>query len=142
MRTLILTATAFILLTSCATRAGTSTRPPDRPTILATPTLKPPDSDLPAAGICGTATGTYATVTINRDTPSPRCQHISPNQSLRIINHTDHPADIRLADHALTLPPQTEGMIDQPFGDYLAPGVHILEISTYPGGGAALWLDR
>ncbi|MFN8512057.1 MAG: hypothetical protein U0841_05610 [Chloroflexia bacterium] len=142
MRRLIAITIATILLTSCATRAGTPTRPPDRPTTPAIPTLKPPDSDLSAAGICGTATSTVALVTINPDTPSPRCQHITPNQSLRIINHTDHPADIRLADHALTLPPQTEGSINQPFGDYLAPGVHVLEISTYPGGGAALWLDR
>jgi hypothetical protein len=156
MRPILLIAIALVALTSCATRAAIPTHPSTHTATPATtfplpapstpaspsPTLKPPDSDLPASGICGTATGTFAIVLINTDTPSPRCQHVAADQRLRITNNTDRPAEIRLANHALTLAPKTEGTIDQPFGDYLAPGVHTLTISTYSGGGPALWLDR
>jgi hypothetical protein len=156
MRPIILITITLALLASCTAHPITPARPSAHPATPATmstplslstpalpsPTLKPPDSTLPAAGICSTAQDTYAEVLINPDTPAPRCQHIAANQRLRVINHTDHTAEVRLAGHTLTLPPQTEGMIDLPFGDYLAPGVHNLAISTYTGGGATLWLDR
>jgi hypothetical protein len=155
----ILIVIALMLLASCANRPAAPTHPAipsATPTIAPTPTaaptsapgtpsptLKPPDSDYPAAGICATAQGAFAVVVINPDTPSPRCQHIAADQRLRIINRSGRTSEVRLAHHALTLPPQAEGTIDQPFGDYLAPGVHTLIISTYAGGGGSdLWFDR
>src|SRR5690349_13795642 len=82
MRPIIPITIILTLLTSCAAHPATPPRLPmhtDNPTAppaLLSPTLKPPDSSLPAAGICGTAQGSYAEVRINPDTPAPRCQHI------------------------------------------------------------------
>ena len=39
-----------------------------------------------------------------------------------------------------TLEPGESVTFDQPFGDYLAPGVHTLAVSLYGGSGPQLWL--
>lgn len=77
---------------------------------------------------------------INVDTPSPRCEVVTPEQRLRVVNTTDGPVRVRLAHIAVRLGPRQDLTIDQPFGAYLAPGVHDLAISAYAGGGAELWL--
>jgi hypothetical protein len=102
---------------------------------------EPAPPQTPASGYCSMAVGAAATVRVNSDTPSPRCQRVQPGQHLLIVNKTDRPVRARLAQFDVTIPPQGEQAIDQPFGTYLAPGVHTLALSAYAGGGAELWLQ-
>ncbi len=116
------------------TASATSTTPP----VVATATLVPADSDAPAAGICAKAEGEWATVQIAPDTPSPRCLKVTREQRLKVINGTAASVQIQLGPFTLELQPGTEGSLEAPFGDYLAPGVHHLMVSPYTG--PELWL--
>lgn len=104
------------------------------------PRLKAPDAPSPAAGICARAVGAVAMFQINVDAPSPRCEVVKLAQRLQVVNKMDRPVRVRLAHISVRLGPQQDLTIDQPFGTYLAPGVHDLAISAYAGGGAELWL--
>ncbi len=104
--------------------------------------LQPAVSQSPAAGVCGEAQGAEATVRVNRDVPSPRCQRVLPGQHLRIVNMTDRPVRAQLAQLDVTIAPGDAWADDRPFGTYLAPGVHVLALSAYAGGGAELWVQR
>ncbi len=106
-----------------------------------TPKAEPPLPQTPAAGVCGEAQGAEATVRVNRDVPSPRCQKVQPGQHLRIINATDRPVRAQLAYIDVTIAPGGEWADGRPFGTYLAPGVHSLTLSAYAGGGAELWVQ-
>jgi len=103
--------------------------------------LQPAVVQSPASGYCPEAQGAEATVRVNSDTPSPRCQKVRPGQHLRIINATDRSVRARLAQIDVTIPPGGEWADDRPFGTYLAPGVHSLALSAYAGGGAELWVQ-
>ena len=104
--------------------------------------LQPPDALTPAAGICAHAEGSVATLRIHVDVPSPRCSVVMPRQRLRVVNALNVPVRIRLAYINARLGPREARTIGRPFGAYLAPGVHIVAISAYAGGGAELWLRR
>ena len=123
---------------STATPAPTATRPAPTATVAAptpSPTLAPPVSDAPAAGICAQAEGEWATVEINADVPSPRCLQVTALQKLKVINRTAAALQVRLAGYAISVPAGGEGTIPVPFGSYLAPGVH-------SGAGRALQRPR
>jgi hypothetical protein len=105
------------------------------------PRLQPPDATSPAAGICARAQGAVAMVRINVDTPSPRCKVVRPKQRLEVVNTLGRSTIVRLARFTVRLAPRQALTIDQPFGTYLAPGVHDLAISAYAGSGAELWLQ-
>jgi hypothetical protein len=104
----------------------------------ATATLIPPDSDMPASGICAEFGGEWATVEIWPDMPSPRCLKVNPQQRLRVINRAEAAVQITLGEFTLELQPGTEDTLEMPFGDFLAPGVHHILASPYPG--PELWL--
>ena len=88
------------------------------------PTLAPPVSDAPAAGICAQAEGEWATVEINADVPSPRCLQVTALQKLKVVNRTAAAIQVRLAGYSISVPAGGEGTIPVAFGSYLAPGVH------------------
>jgi hypothetical protein len=130
-----------IALASCrptAEIAPTYLSPP--PSIASSPTLKPADAAQPGGGACAPADGPVAVLQINPDVPFPRCQRVQPEQWLRLVNKADQRADVRLAGFELMLEPGEEATIDQPFGTYLEPGVHLVAISIY-AGNATLWLS-
>ena len=103
---------------------------------------EPPVGQSPASGYCPETQGAAATVRVRSDTPSPRCQKVRSGQHLRIINNTAQPVRARLAQIDVTIAPGGEWADDRPFGTYLAPGVHVLALSAYAGGGAELWVQR
>lgn len=102
-----------------------TTRPPD---------LKPPDSDTPTAGVCGQVGGPVVEMTINVDVPDPRCMEVTPGQRLQVRNNTDEQVTVSFADFSATLAPGQSQQFNQPFGDYLQPGVHKVNASPYSGG--------
>jgi hypothetical protein len=66
---------------------------------------------------------------------------VSASQRLQVTNRTSDTLDVKLAQFAVHLAPGQTHLFDAPFGTYLAPGVHFVSASRYPGsGGAELWL--
>jgi hypothetical protein len=65
--------------------------------------------------------------------PMPRCQEVLPEQLLQVTNHTDDTLLISLGDFERRLEPGEAVTLDKPFGSYLAPGVHRLQVSLYSG---------
>jgi hypothetical protein len=102
--------------------------------------LRPPDSESPAAGTCGELTGAVVEITINPDIPSPRCVRVRPDQSLRVVNASGQTVEISFAGRSATLAGGASEAYPQPFGDYLAPGVHRVTASLYGESGAEVWL--
>ncbi len=132
------------------TIAPTSTSVPPTPTSSpSTPTSAPPTlsalplatpySDQPAAGICAEYPGeTVVTVEIMPDIPAPRCLKVTPDQRLKVINRVNATLALKLGNLSASLQPNADYTFDQPFGNLLAPGVHVLEASPY--FGPEIWL--
>ncbi len=98
--------------------------------------LKPPDSEFPAAGVCfGPGTSEVVTIELNIDIPTPRCARVSPGQRLRFKNTTPDSVGVRLAGYTLEIPPGEERQIEAAVGSLLAPGAHRITTSLYGGGG-------
>jgi hypothetical protein len=107
--------------------------PPAQPPNLATPV-----SQEPAAGICGSFEGEWVVITVNPDIPDPRCAIINPDQMLKVVNGRQVTLQVSIADMTTTIEPGGEHTFDTPFGQYLAPGVHLIEVN--PCCGASLLL--
>ncbi|OGO60535.1 MAG: hypothetical protein A2032_01395 [Chloroflexi bacterium RBG_19FT_COMBO_49_13] len=108
-------------------------------TTLAYP-LATPYSQEPAAGICASFDGDTVTVSLNPDIPDPRCSKVRADQKLKVINLTLNTLQVSLGVFNNSLLPGGEYLIDVPFGDYLAAGVHQLQVS--PCCSAELWLEE
>jgi hypothetical protein len=78
------------------------------------------------------------TISINPDTPDPRCTVVRPDQTLKVINRRGEPIVVTIGNFQARLEAGGEAVLATPFGDYLAVGVHRLEVS--PCCGAELWL--
>jgi hypothetical protein len=109
--------------------------PPDGPQLLATP-----EAQEPAAGICGRAEGNLVIVTIYPDVPDPRCVIVDPDQMLKVVNSRDETIQVSLGRFEAVLDPGGDFSVCHPFGEYLAPGVHMIKVS--PCCGASLWLQE
>lgn len=118
--------------------------PPPTETIAATTTpreLATPYALQPAAGICGGAIDEeIASVEIWPDIPSPRCLQVSADQKLRVVNRTNEVLSIKLGRLTGQIKPGEFLTLDEPFGNILEPGVHLLTVS--PFGGPELWLGK
>jgi hypothetical protein len=103
--------------------------------------LAPADRQEPVSGACASFDTSVVTITINPDTPSPRCAKVTATQRLTVINKTSALVQVKLAQFAVQLPPGESQTFDVAFGSYLAPGVHSISMSNYgEGAGAELWL--
>ncbi|HSB65221.1 MAG TPA: hypothetical protein VLD65_01505 [Anaerolineales bacterium] len=130
----------FLVLTACSTSASPpspvqSTPPEMMPTYV----LSTPYAQQPAAGICASSDGQIVEITINVDMPSPRCAKIRPEQTLVIVNATLSTIQVSIGNFSTSILPGAQYPIDVPFGDYLAPGVHLINATPY--FGAELWLE-
>lgn len=88
-----------------------------------------PVAQSPAAGICGTWEGDVVTFTINTDIPDPRCSAAFPRQTLRVVNGREEAIRARIGLFEAEIQPGGEHVFDVPLGEYLMPGVHVVEIS-------------
>lgn len=113
---------------------------PSSTTTTAPPDLRPPDSHQPAAGICAEASQAAVEIVLNPDVPAPRCAKVDPGQTLSVRNATDQEVHVTFAGRSATIAPGGTGGFDQPFGDYLQPGVHRVTASLYGSSGAEIWL--
>lgn len=120
---------------------------PGQPVAAVTPTvtrpaasLKQPDADSPAAGVCGETTdGDVVTITINEDTPSPRCAKVSATQKIKVVNNTSKTVNAVLGRLNTSIEPGGEYTYGESFGAFLAPGVHFMTAEPY--GGPEIWLQ-
>jgi hypothetical protein len=134
-----------LLLVSLAACTGTTVAPTVKDT---TPisdatsisyALATPYAQQPAAGICASFDGRAVTVTINIDIPDPRCAIVKPEQTLTVLNNTQEALLVIIGRFSASLDPGEKAAFETPFGEYLAPGVHKLQVS--PCCGAELWLE-
>jgi len=105
----------------------------------ATTKLATPVSQEPAAGICGSVDGAVVEFRIEPGIPDPRCARVRPDQHLKVMNKTDGPLDLVIGTFSFHLEPGDEFTIEVPFGEYLAPGVHLLQV--LPCCGPEFWLE-
>ena len=125
-----------------------SSSPTSTPTTALPLTLVPADSPAPAAGSCEPQAGTVVTVLAVPGVPSPRCVVIGADQQLRVVNQSNQAGEIgqtitvTFANFAPRVIQAGQSTIfEQPAGQYLATGVHIVKTSLYSGGsGAEVWL--
>ncbi len=143
-RTLFIFAFGMLMLAGLAACAQAGTEATSETT---TPTAKEtslpyalatPYAQEPASGICATFDGDVVTITLNADVPDPRCAKVRHDQTLKVVNNTVSPLTVSIGPFKSALLAANSYSIDVPFGDYLEPGVHQLEVS--PCCGAELWL--
>lgn len=101
--------------------------------------LATPYAQQPAAGICASFDGTVVTVTINTDVPDPRCTKVHPDQTLAVVNNTLNTLVVTIGRFTANVEPGEKTVFATRFGEYLAAGVHQLQVS--PCCGAELWLE-
>ena len=96
-----------------------------------------PDSQSPAAGVCAeSSSDNFVTIEINKDAPSPRCQVIAGQQSLRIKNNTDKKVNLWFGDKkqvSFSVEPGKEYEQKPPEGFFMPPGVYLLHGEPYQG---------
>ncbi len=112
------------------------------PTISATAIPQPlatPYALQPAAGICASFEGEMVTINLNIDISDPRCSKVTADQKLTVINQTLTTLQVSIGSFNSNLLPGGAYTVDVPFGDYLAEGVHQLQVS--PCCSAELWLE-
>jgi hypothetical protein len=100
--------------------------------------LATPISQEPAAGICASFDGELIEIRINADIPDPRCARVTPGQRLKVINATAGQIQVRIGPYEAEIDAGGEHHFDIPFGQYIAPGVHLLQVR--PCCGPELWL--
>ena len=102
--------------------------------------LKPPDSETPAAGICGEPQGDPVSIVLGIGPDgiplAGRCIKITPVQRIKLINQSNGPFNIKFAEYYINLPVGGEMLLDKPVGQYLALGVHSLPM------GPELWVKE
>jgi len=102
--------------------------------------LATPYAQQPAAGICAEPTGDEVVMRLEPGIPDPRCMIILTHQHLRVVNKTRAEVRIALGSYSAVLGPDGETVFENPFGAYLMPGVHALQVDPCCGG--ELWLKE
>ena len=114
------------------------------------PGLAPAYGQGPGASPCDVPrSGTVVTMIIGPDVPMPRCVRVRPAQRLELTNGTaisglaGRRIVLRLAGYPVThLDPGGHITFRRPTGDVLAPGLHCLRVSIWPGSCADIWMVK
>jgi hypothetical protein len=93
-------------------------------------TLKPADSDTPAAGICADSQYDPVSIVLGSGPDGMplggRCIVVNTSQRILLINQAGSQVNFQFAGFNVDLPAGGEMLLDKPAGDYLATGVHHL----------------
>ncbi|HSR48855.1 MAG TPA: hypothetical protein VLL77_12810 [Anaerolineales bacterium] len=125
--------TAILLSLACNAASPTATSVPG-------PVRATPYAAQPAAGLCGEAAGDEVVMTLEPGLPDPRCVTVTAAQHLRVVNRTGGAVTVALGSFRAELDPEVEHVFAVPFGEYLLPGVHALQVDPCCGG--ELWLQQ
>jgi hypothetical protein len=101
--------------------------------------LASPYAQLPAAGMCASFEGGLVIMTLNPGIPDPRCSKVKANQKLEVTKHTPDTLQVRIGSFQAILEAGGEVAFETTFRDYLAEGVHHLDVA--PCCGPELWLE-
>jgi hypothetical protein len=123
---------------SASPSAGSTTFPEKVTPPSQTANLATPVSQEPAVGICSEFEGGLAVITVYPDISYPRCAIIKPDQMLKVVNSRQETLRASIANMTAGIDPDGEHLFNMPFGQYLAPGVHLVQVK--PCCGASLWL--
>jgi hypothetical protein len=140
---LMLMAVTFQILSACQggkNQPGTHPISPTPTNTVQSSTLSTPYAQQPAAGICASFESELVVVTLNPDVPDPRCSKVRADQKLKVINQTQNTLQVSIGSFRTSLEAGAEIVFDTPFGDYLAEGVHQLQVD--PCCGPELWLEE
>jgi len=100
--------------------------------------LKPAESETPAAGICMEPQDEYVAIELGVDKSgmplAGRCIVLLPTQRIKLINRSNEHIVTQFANYHIDLPVGAEILLDNPVDEYLAHGVHYLQMAP------ALWL--
>jgi len=123
----------IMLVTGCSRVSQTTTSSPPAQTPTSTAVENSvyratPAANEIAAGMCAQPEGVIAQVTVFPDIPDPRCLKVNHEQKLKVINQTQFKLEISLGAFTAELAPGDELIWETPFGDYLLPGVHYLQV--------------
>lgn len=125
-------------------QASSSSAAPITPTVLVHRSAgaherEPGLQSLPAAGVCGRSSKPLVTIELFPDVPSPRCVEVSGAERLRLVNRSGaygqqaSVISVRFAGFAAKIQPNHAVIFAEPFGNYLRPGTHSVEVSGAPG---------
>jgi hypothetical protein len=138
---LLIGITLIFGLTACQSSSGGLSTGTNTPVNTITPqpkALSTPYAQEPAAGICASFEGEVVTINLYPDIPDPRCSQVRADQILKVNNQTQVTLEVSIGSFIDNLAPGASITFDTQFGDYLAPGVHQLQVT--PCCGAELWL--
>jgi hypothetical protein len=103
------------------------------------PVREPSDGDTPSGGICpGPVEGDTATIVLGGDVPQPRCIQVTAGQRLRVENVRVNTVTVVFGLFKTDIPPHEARILDLPFGEYLEPGMHGLEMDFQSFGEVKL----
>jgi len=97
-----------------------------------------PYAQSPAAGICASPEGVEVEMSLLPGIPDPRCLEIRPDQRLTVRNRTGGPVHVQLGPFSADLADGEDFTMDVPLGEFLAPGVHALQVEPCCGGELVL----
>jgi hypothetical protein len=132
------------------TSTAPTTSEPPRPTTTVVSTtattaagagIEPADSPLPAAGICGQASGAVGNVVMGTpdNVPEPRCLIVRGDQRLSVTNQSSARLDVAIgARHKAVVAPNETYVFPGTVATFLARGVHRLVSAS---STAEIWVD-
>ncbi|MBN1440817.1 MAG: hypothetical protein JW929_15525 [Anaerolineales bacterium] len=95
-----------------------------------------PEADQPAAGICVSFEDAMVRIEIRDwpgNVPDPRCIKVRGEQNLILANRAPEAITFTLGRYQAAIAPGESYAVAQPFGEYLLPGVHSLNIDPFGG---------
>lgn len=78
-------------------------------------------------------------MTLEPGIPDPRCVIVTATQHLLVVNRTGGAVAVVLGSISAELEQGAAQVFAEPFGAYLLPGVHVLEVDPCCGG--EVWLQ-
>lgn len=132
----------LLLMAACrpAAPAATPSLPPADQAMTGA-SLRPADSEEPAAGICASSDDILVLVRIVPGAmPDPRCLEIQPDQYLQFRNETNENVLLQLGRFEATIRPGEMQAFDEAGGSFLAAGVHRPGLSA--GSAPEIWLKE
>jgi hypothetical protein len=112
--------------------------------VVNTVSMLPAESETPASGICADVPRiSRAVLILHTDSPSPRCQKVTSDQTIVVSNDT--PADLRMsfgsnAAFTATIPAHGSYQFPGNVGKLFAQGVHTMSLDGAPYAGTEIWV--
>lgn len=98
------------------------------------------DTSSPTAPVCAFQEGSTITFELSEGIPAPRCARALSEQFLAFKNNTDEVVTFSFAGSFVSIEPRATASRDESVGNYLASGVHKINMDLYGGSGPEVWV--